>query len=102
MNGQHSFKEEDVDTYFPELVDRNSWYVPGWVGGGRGWRSGRRERAIDNTILKKKMLILTFQNWWIETDIRSLGEGVGRRGKIMVGPSGVREGGGADEWTTQF
>ena len=24
MNGQHSFKEEEVDTYFPELVDRNS------------------------------------------------------------------------------
>ena len=43
MNGQHSFKEEAVDTYFPELVDRNSWYVPGWVGGEgvEEWAEGK-------------------------------------------------------------
>ena len=38
ISGHHSFKEEEVDTYFPELVDRNSWYVPrgGWVEEGEG------------------------------------------------------------------
>ena len=27
INGQHSFKEEGVATYFPELTELNSWYV---------------------------------------------------------------------------
>ena len=27
MNDLHSFKEEDSDSYFPELADRTSWLV---------------------------------------------------------------------------
>ena len=51
---------------------------------------GEGDRSMDSTVLKKTRLILTFQNWRIETHGRSLGEVGWRRGE------------GADQWTAQF
>ena len=47
-------------------------------------------RSMDSTVLKKKSLILTFQNWQVETHDRSLVEVRWRRGE------------GPDQWTAQF